>query len=151
MANTIWKEVFLIMCSGSRENARNTERFSLSLRITDDYALQMLCGEQHNILHDEGKLAGKDLNRALRDDDGDIYDIVAGDFLVVGLGEDDFCSLSPELMKQFEEHFHQPETFVRMGRSIMALPLPDDMVKKEDAPVKADSVPHKSNPDRDVL
>ena len=68
-----------------------------------------------------------------------------------GLGEDDFCSLSPELMKQFEEHFHQPETFVRMGRSIMALPLPDDMVKKEDAPVKADSVPHKSNPDRDVL
>ena len=30
-------------------------------------------------------------------------------------------------------------------------PLQDDMVKKEDAPVKADSVPHKSNPDRDVL
>lgn len=94
------------------------------------------------LMHDEGKLAGKDLNRALRDDDGDIYDIIAGDFLVVGLGEEDFCSLSPELMKQFEEHFHQPETFVRMGRSIMALPLPDDMVKKEDAPVKADSVPH---------
>ena len=103
------------------------------------------------VMHDEGKLVGKELNRALRDDDGDIYDIIAGDFLVVGLGEDDFCSLSPELMKQFEEHFHQPETFVRMGRSIMALPLPDDMVKKEDAPVKADSVPHKSNPDRDVL
>ena len=41
----------------------------------------------------------QDLNRALRDDDGDIYDIIAGDFLVVGLGEDDFCSLSPELMK----------------------------------------------------
>ena len=78
------------------------------------------------VMHDEGKLVGKDLNRALRDDDGDIYDIIAGDFLVVGLGEDDFCSLSPELMKQFEEHFHQPETFVRMGRSIMALPLPDD-------------------------
>ena len=30
----------------------------------------------------------------------------------VGLGEEDFCSLSPELMKQFEEHFHRPETFV---------------------------------------
>ena len=85
-------------------------------------------------MHDEGKLVGKELNRALRDDDGDIYDIIAGDFLVVGLGEEDFCSLSPELMKQFEEHFHRPETFVRMGRSIMALPLPDDMVKKEDAP-----------------
>lgn len=82
-------------------------------------------------MHDEGKIMGKDLNRALRDGDGEIYDIIAGDFLVVGLGEEDFSSLSPELMKQFEEHFHQPETFVRMGRSIMALPLPDDMVKKK--------------------
>ena len=97
------------------------------------------------------KIMGKDLNRALRDGDGEIYDIIAGDFLVVGLGEEDFSSLSPELMKQFEEHFHQPETFVRMGRSIMALPLPDDMVKKEDAPIKADPTPRKSSPDRDAL
>ena len=73
MANKIWKEVFLIMCSSSRKNARNTERFSLSLRITDDYALQTLCGEQHNVCNDEGKLAGLPLNRALRDEDGDIY------------------------------------------------------------------------------
>lgn len=103
------------------------------------------------VMHDEGKIMGKDLNRALRDEDGEIYDIIAGDFLVVGLGEEDFSSLSPELMKQFEEHFHQPETFVRMGRSIMALPLPDDKVKKEDAPIKADSAPRKSSPDRDSL
>ena len=27
------------------------------------------------VMHDEGKLVGKELNRALRDDDGDIYDI----------------------------------------------------------------------------
>ena len=103
------------------------------------------------VMHDEGKIMGKDLNRALRDGDGEIYDIIAGDFLVVGLGEEDFSSLSPELMKQFEEHFHQPETFVRMGRSIMALPLPDDMVKKEDAPIKADPTPRKNSPDRDAL
>lgn len=102
------------------------------------------------IMHDEGKIRGKELNRALRDEDGDMYDIVAGDMLVVGLGEEDFSSLSPELMKKYEDHFHQPEMFVRMGRSIMALPLPDDKVKKADAPVKADPVPHKSSPDRDV-
>lgn len=94
---------------------------------------------------------GKDLNRALRDEDGEIYDIIAGDFLVVGLGEEDFSSLSPELMKQFEEHFHQPEMFVRMGRSIMALPLPDDKVKKADATEKTVPTPHKSSPDRDSL
>ena len=103
------------------------------------------------VMDEEAKLTGKDLNRALRDGDGDMYDIIAGDFLVVGLGEEDFSSLSPELMKQFEEHFHQPEMFVRMGRSIMALPLPDDKVKKADAPAKDAPIPHKSSHDRDSL
>ena len=86
-----------------------------------------------------------------RDNEGQIYDIVAGDFLVVGLGEEDFASLSPELMEKFEKEFHQPEMFVRMGRSIMALPLPDDKVKTADSPLKAESMPQKSSPDRDVL
>lgn len=103
------------------------------------------------VMHDEGKMIGSELNRALRDQDGDIYDIIAGDFLVVGLGEEDFSSLSPELMEKFEKQFHQPEMFVRMGRSIMALPLPDDKVRKLDAPAKADPVPHKSSFDRDSL
>lgn len=103
------------------------------------------------VMHDEGKMMGKDLNRALRDEDGTMYDIVAGDFLVVGLGEDDFCSLSPELMQKFGEHFHQPEMFVRLGRSIMAMPLPDDKVKKVDTPARDTPVPHRSSPDRDTL
>ena len=103
------------------------------------------------IVNDEGKLNGSELNRALRDNEGQIYDIVAGDFLVVGLGEEDFASLSPELMEKFEKEFHQPDMFVRMGRSIMALPLPDDKVKTADSPLKAESMPQKSSPDRDVL
>lgn len=103
------------------------------------------------VMDEEAKLTGKNLNRALRDEDGDMYDIIAGDFLVVGLGEEDFSSLSPELMKKFEEHFHQPEMFVRLGRSIMAMPLPDDKVKKADASIKDASVPHKSSHDRDSL
>ena len=103
------------------------------------------------IVNDEGKLNGSELNRALRDNEGQIYDIVAGDFLVVGLGEENFASLSPQLMEKFEKEFHQPEMFVRMGRSIMALPLPDDKVKTADSPLKAESMPQKSSPDRDVL
>ena len=126
MANTIWKEVFLIMCSGSRENARNTERFSLSLRITDDYALSTLCGEQHNICNDDGKLMGLPLNRALRDENGQMYDAVAGDFLVVGLGEEDFASLIPEMAQKYEQLFHQPEAFLKLGNRLLVLPVPDE-------------------------
>ena len=81
------------------------------------------------VMNEEGKLEGLPLNRALRDDDGKIYDVVAGSFLVVGLTEDDFGSLSPEQMKKFEKIFHQPEVFVRMGKGIMALPIPDEAIE----------------------
>ena len=103
------------------------------------------------VMNEEGKLNGSEFNRALRDEDGGIYDIVAGDFLVVGLGEEDFSSLPPELMKKYEKHFHQPEMFVLLGSSIIAVPLSDDMVKKGDAPVKKVPAPHKSSHDRDLL
>jgi len=129
MANKIWKEVFLIMCSSSRKNARNTERFSLSLRITDDYALTILCGEQHNVCNEEGKLDGLPLNRALRDEDGDIYDIVAGNFFLAGIGEDDFIDLPDELVEQFAERFRQPEVFVNVGGRIIAYPVAEEPVQ----------------------
>lgn len=104
------------------------------------------------VMNEEGKLSGMPLNRALRTDDGDIYDIVAGDFLVVGLTEDDFGSLSPELMAKYEKQFHQPETFIKMGRSVMAIPLPDDMVKdNDDRKPRAPEAKHKPAPDRDSL
>ena len=74
---------------------------------------------------------GLPLNRALRDDNGEIYDVVAGSFLVVGLTDEDFGSLSPNQMKTFEEKFHSPEVFIRMGRGIMAVPLPDEKVEKQ--------------------
>ena len=48
---------------------------------------------------------------------------------MVGLTEDDFGSLTPEQMDEFEKQFHQPECFMKMGRSIMAMPLPDELVR----------------------
>ena len=81
------------------------------------------------VCNEEGKVDGLPLNRALRDDEGKIMDVIAGSFLVVGLTEDDFGSLSPELMQKYEEQFHQPEVFVHMGKGIMALPLPDEAIE----------------------
>ena len=78
------------------------------------------------IADEEGKVKGKELNRGLRTEDGKLYDVICGDFLVVGLGEDDFESLTPELMEHFEEVFMQPEMFIRMGHTIEAIPVYDD-------------------------
>jgi len=81
------------------------------------------------IMNEEGKLEGLPLNRSLRDDEGNIYDIVSGPFLVAGLMEESFGSLTPEQMGKFEEMFHQPEIFIQMGKGVMALPMPDEVVK----------------------
>ena len=89
------------------------------------------------IVNDEGKLTGLPLNRALCDEAGQMYDVVAGDFLVVGLTEDSFGSLSPELMKKYEAKFHQPELFIKMGSRIQAIPIPDDMVEERKAAIDA--------------
>ncbi len=57
------------------------------------------------ILNEEGKILGLPLNRAMRSDDGEVYDIYAGPFIVAGLTEDNFGSLTPEQMKKFPRCF----------------------------------------------
>ena len=76
------------------------------------------------ICNEEGKLMGLPLNRALFDDDGHIYDIVSGNFLIVGLGEEDFTDLSPDLMEKYGEQFKYPEKFARLAGEIIAVKQP---------------------------
>ena len=78
------------------------------------------------VYNDDGKLMGLPLNRALRDEDGQMYDAVAGTFLVVGLDEEDFASLTPELAQKYEQLFHQPEAFLKLGNRLLVLPVPDE-------------------------
>ncbi len=77
------------------------------------------------VCNDNGKINGMQLNRALRDDENSIYDIVSGTFLVVGLGEEDFCSLSPEQIEKYSEHFAEPEMFFMLDGEIQAIPYND--------------------------
>ena len=86
------------------------------------------------VYNDDGKLMGLPLNRALWDEDGLMYNVIAGTFLVVGLGEEDFVSLSPELAQKYEEEFHQPEAFLPLGRRLMVIPVPDESVQNSDSP-----------------
>ena len=74
------------------------------------------------LCNDDGKVIGLPLNRALRDEKGEIYDIIAGKFFICGLGEEDFTSLPKELQKKYEDKFCQPEAFLKMGSKIMAIP-----------------------------
>jgi hypothetical protein len=98
------------------------------------------------ICNEEGKLEGLPLNRALRDEDGQIYDIISGTFFIAGLGDEDFASLSPELADQFKKQFAKAEVFVSLNGKITAVPMevePEkhspDKSHSEAGPEKAES------------
>lgn len=131
MANTFREKDFLIpiMCSYLSQSAACFMHSGFLLHIISNYALQTLCGEPHKIVNEEGKLDGLPLNRALRDEDGDIYDVVAGNFFLAGIGEDDFIDLPDELVEQFTEQFWQPEVFVNVGGRIIAYPVAEEPVQ----------------------
>ena len=79
------------------------------------------------VCRETGKLDGCPLNRALRDETGTIYDVIAGTFLVVGLTEEDFSSLSPELLQAFTQRFQMPEAFTMVNGELLAFPLEDEI------------------------
>lgn len=72
------------------------------------------------VCNDEGKIMQMPLNRALRGEDGKIYDAIAGPFFICGLGEDNFCSLPKELQAKYMEKFRWPENFLVVGGNLVA-------------------------------
>ena len=89
------------------------------------------------ICNEEGKLEGLPLNRALRDEDGHVYDIIAGTFLIAGLSEDNFCSLDDTQIEKFSSMYKNPELFMRFGSRTLVIPaeeraMPDKEKKSMD-------------------
>lgn len=77
------------------------------------------------ICNEEGKLLGLPLNRALRDKDGDIYDIIAGTLFICGAPADseNFTSLTDEQVNYWMERFAKPEFFVRVNGKVICVPV----------------------------
>ena len=75
------------------------------------------------VCNEEGKLNSMEANRALRDSDGRIYDILMGSFFITGLGDEDFSSLSKELQDKYHSMFEHPEMFFWDGNQIQCIQL----------------------------
>ena len=77
------------------------------------------------VCHDEGKLLNLPANRGLRDENGQIYDIVCGTFFICGAPADcgHFTSLTPEQIERYRERFYTPEMFWGMDGHIVCLPM----------------------------
>ena len=78
------------------------------------------------VCNDDGKFNGMQPNRAIYDADGEIMDIIAGTFLIVGLDEDNFAELSDEMAAKYVALFGTPEAFLRSGDRILVFPMGPD-------------------------
>ena len=76
------------------------------------------------ICNDEGKLLHLPANRALRDENGVLYDIVCGTFFLCGapLNCDHFDSLTDEQVEKYQELFRYPEMFLNVNGQMVVLP-----------------------------
>ncbi len=81
------------------------------------------------VLNDKGKLDCLMPNRGLYDKDGNLYDIVAGTFLVVGLGEEDFCSLNEEMAEKYLAKYKNPEMVACINGQLGMFQIPEEWTR----------------------
>lgn len=81
------------------------------------------------ICNEEGKLIGLPLNRALYHE-GRIYEVIAGTFIVAGLTEDNFGSLSDDLIEKYMDRFYCGEDFARINGQLIAIPNIEHLAEK---------------------
>ena len=76
------------------------------------------------ICNEEGKLLNLPLNRALRDDEGNVYDIISGTFFVCAAppDRDHFAGLTDQQVKMYMKRFSMPEMFLSVGGDLFVLP-----------------------------
>ena len=76
------------------------------------------------ICNEEGKINGLPLNRAIRDLDGEILDIVAGNMVIVGFSDEcEFVPLTEEQSEELKRMFCFPEMFFKYDDKIHAISI----------------------------
>lgn len=93
-----------------------------------DGYIEVLCPFKDRVAivcNEEGKIVSMTPNRALFDDNGRVYDVISGTFLIVGLGEENFISLTEKQIESFIEIYKRPQVFVKTSDGIRVIHLED--------------------------
>lgn len=82
------------------------------------------------VCNEEAKIQLLPPNRALiSKEDGELCDIIAGNFFLAGLGKNDFTDLPQHLMEKYKERFWNPQLFLPIGDRVMI--IDQDPVEEE--------------------
>ena len=79
------------------------------------------------ILNDTGKIDGLEFNRVIYDENGEIADVIAGDFFICYASPDkpEFSSLPDELIRKYSELLKTPKVFIRIDGKLIIMPAGD--------------------------
>lgn len=73
------------------------------------------------VCNEEGLLLGLDFNRSVPGG----YGGIVGTFFICGLGEEDFCSLTPQQMEKYRKEYHNAEILLGVrGNEPITLKVP---------------------------
>ena len=93
------------------------------------------------VCNEEGLINGLPFNRSVPGGYGGVF----GTFFICGLGEEDFCSLPPDLMERFKKEYETSEILIGVkGNDLMTFKVPS-------RPKPSASTPHEkshSSPER---
>ena len=90
------------------------------------------------VCNDEGLLLGLEFNRSMPRG----YGGVVGTFFVCGLGEENFCSLTPEQTDKFKKYFHMAEILLgARGNELFTLRVPPKRHKDPNPPMRQPETP----------
>lgn len=92
------------------------------------------------VCNDEGILLGMPFNRSMEGGYGGVF----GTFFVCGLGEEDFCSLTPEQMETYRRKFRHAEILLGIrGNDPVTLKVQPKQRPAPDAPNRAPKPPER--------
>jgi hypothetical protein len=76
------------------------------------------------VCNDEGKILGMPLNRAVRDEEGEIIDIIAGPAFICDCSGENFGSLNEEQIERYIDMFRYPQLFFMEDNVITSVDFP---------------------------
>lgn len=84
------------------------------------------------ICNDEGRNMGLELNRALYDGQGQVYDVIPDTFVIAGLNDDSFTSLPEDMVEKYSRRFQTIEVYAQVGNRTVMFQVPQDTVELSD-------------------
>ena len=92
------------------------------------------------VCNDDGIALGLPFNRSMERGYGGVF----GTFFICGLGEEDFCSLTPEQMGRFKQKFHHAEILMRAkGNEAITMKVPPKHREQPDQPPRTPKPPER--------